>query len=366
VAVSAITLVLTTLLLEGALRLFAPQISTPAPRTLFTSDRGSRTRNAPGAHVVHDSAEFKVTYDINQQGLRANSDTGPATPGRTRLLVIGDSFTFGWGVAADQAFPALLDGRHGANGQPVESLNAGVAGFGTDDEVGWMHEYGWALQPQVVLVGFFVGNDVEDVMRHITRSREDSPETRQVIAAGAQARELRRAQPDLQAWLEANAHSYVFLQRLLTPFLPPDAVRPPDVLDEAYTYLQPEPPDLAVGWQHTLQLLDEMQQKAREHQARLVVVAIPAAEQVNDGQWQALATTFHLAGTALDRDRPQQRLQAWSTQAGVPVIDLLPGFRAAHDSRLYFHADPHWTPAGQALAAQLIGTELRQLGILHP
>lgn len=51
-------------------------------------------------------------------------------------------------------------------------------------------------------------------------------------------------------------------------------------------------------------------------------------------------------------------------RSGVPVIDLLLGFRAATGSRLYYRADPHWTPAGHALAADLIRAELGRLGVL--
>ena len=48
-AVVAITLVFTLGLLEGALRLFAPQITQPVTRDMFDIDRGARFRNKAGA-----------------------------------------------------------------------------------------------------------------------------------------------------------------------------------------------------------------------------------------------------------------------------------------------------------------------------
>ncbi len=78
---------------------------------------------------------------------------------------------------------------------------------------------------------------------------------------------------------------------------------------------------------------------------------------------RACASPFGLTAADLDRELPQQRLAAWSAQSGVPVIDLLPGFRAAANPHLYFNADPHWTPAGHALAAQLIADGMVKLGL---
>ena len=358
-----ITTAMTLGLLELALRLFAPQLQVAVNPALFVSDAETKVRNAPGVTILHESPEFHVTYRINAQGLREDTPTGPPTTDRLRLLAVGDSFTFGWGVEGDQAFPQQLAGLPTADGRTVESLNGGVATYGTDHEAAWLHKYGWGFAPDVVLLGFYTGNDVQDVMRYIGQARPATAATKQAAAVVATARARLRNQDQWDAGLESNSHAYVFLQQLANRFLPGPR-RAPDMLDTAYPYLNPPPAELATGWERTFTLLDQMQNQALRYHVRLIVVAIPAAEQVEAERWNTLQATFGLASTAVNRDAPQQQLAAWSVRSGVPVIDLLPGFRAAHEPHLYYRADPHWTPAGHALAARLIQADLVRQGVL--
>jgi hypothetical protein len=362
-AVVAITLIFTVGLLEGALRLFAPQITQPVTRDMFDIDRGARFRNKPGASVVHDSGELHATYTINSQGVRGTQVYGPPPPDRTRLLCIGDSFTFGWGVEAGQAFPALLNAGKSAAGLPIESINAGVIGYGTSHEVAWMHEYGWGLQPKIVVAGFFVGNDVTDVMRDMIYNKTNTPEQQAVVDMVWRLKGQGSQQSDVETWLKGNSHAYVFLNKIYSRLMPAPPKQQPDMTNAAYNYLKQEPPERATGWKTTLSLLNELHWKAEQYGATFVVVAIPAKEQVDTTAWQDMQKPFGLTAADLDRELPQQRLAAWSAQSGVPVIDLLPGFRAAANPHLYFNADPHWTPAGHALAAQLIADGMVKLGL---
>ena len=71
---------------------------------------------------------FQVT--TNHQRLRGvDVGTQPAA-GVTRLLAVGDSTTFGWGVPGDQSWPARLEAELNARGGSVEVLNAGVPSLG--------------------------------------------------------------------------------------------------------------------------------------------------------------------------------------------------------------------------------------------
>lgn len=68
-----------------------------------------------GTTPIHRTRTFLV--DTNSLGLR-----GPEpAPGGTRVLAVGDSVTFGWGVADDESWPARLSGELG-----VTVLNGGV------------------------------------------------------------------------------------------------------------------------------------------------------------------------------------------------------------------------------------------------
>ena len=78
----------------------------------------------PGT-CVQTEREFSVAYAINSQGLR-DSETALTAP---RMIVIGDSFAMGWGVAQQSAFAKLVEAEWGHS-----VLNAGISSYGTARE----------------------------------------------------------------------------------------------------------------------------------------------------------------------------------------------------------------------------------------
>ncbi|MDP2313406.1 MAG: hypothetical protein Q8P41_10905 [Pseudomonadota bacterium] len=83
------------------------------------------------------------------------------THARLRVLGVGDSITFGQGVAEDETFLAEFARRAP---QPVEVLNAGVPSWNLAAEVAWVAEFGWKLEPDLVVVAAYV-NDVAASLR---------------------------------------------------------------------------------------------------------------------------------------------------------------------------------------------------------
>jgi len=368
--VLAITGALLLGLLEIGLRLFAPQIVPPLGG-LFIADSTTAYRLKPDVRVPFRFAEGSPVFITNNQGLREDHPIGPPTPGHPRLLNIGDSFTFGMGVNAEQAFPHLLDGLP-VGGERVESLNAGVFGYGTDNEAAWLHTYGWPLQPRLVVVGFFVGNDVKDTMLGMDKTTVDA--AGRLIATDKSKQAMQGADgadPDpaaggggVKGWLENNSHAYLFLRNFWTA-LRPVKPRAPTVFDAASFFLTPAPPAITTGWTETLGVLDGIQADVLAHNARLLVVAIPTREQVQDRSWTEMQAQFSLSAAQVQRDLPQQKLAAWATRTGTPLLDLLPAFRAAGQGQaLYFRTDRHWTAAGHALAAAEITAYLAQHDLL--
>ncbi|MEK9755199.1 MAG: arylesterase [Rhodospirillaceae bacterium] len=79
------------------------------------------------------------------------SDRAAAADGSFRILVLGDSLTAGYGLAAADAFPAQLQAALKADGVDVQIINAGVSG---DTSAGGRARLGWALgdKPQAMIV----------------------------------------------------------------------------------------------------------------------------------------------------------------------------------------------------------------------
>ena len=94
---------------------------------------------------------------INSAGLRGKSDVPIAKePDRPRVLVFGDSFTFGDEVRDEEAYPAVL----GELLPEAEVINFGVHGYGHDQMLLLLREEGLRYEPDLVVLGF-VRDDME-------------------------------------------------------------------------------------------------------------------------------------------------------------------------------------------------------------
>jgi lysophospholipase L1-like esterase len=110
----------------------------------------------------HVDSPHGFPIDINSDGLRDPREVvTPKPEGVFRILCVGDSFTFGIETPQDRAYPAMLEQilTDAVGGLTVEVWNAGVNGLNSCQEQAWLDHYGWALEPDIVAVGF-VMNDV--------------------------------------------------------------------------------------------------------------------------------------------------------------------------------------------------------------
>src|SRR5262249_20912445 len=85
-------------------------------------------------HIPGASALLQgVPVTINSKGLRDNEYDYEPRPGVTRILALGDSVTFGWGVRLEHTYPKVLERllNHGASQGSYEVLNGGVGNYTT-------------------------------------------------------------------------------------------------------------------------------------------------------------------------------------------------------------------------------------------
>lgn len=117
----------------------------------------------------------------------------PPAAGISRIVVLGDSITAGYGLSKEQAYPALLQTKLKETGHPATVANAGVSG---DTTAGGLRRVAWALGPGAdVLIIALGGNDglrglspdqtAANLAGIITKAREKNPAIR-VILAGMQ------------------------------------------------------------------------------------------------------------------------------------------------------------------------------------
>ena len=149
-------------LAEIAVRLISPQETGPS-RFAFDSELGDIPVPQQKARR-HYPGVYDFSYSNNSLGFRGSREFGPKQPGDFRILLLGDSFTYGLGVNDDQTFAFHLEQYLRQPGLPAAVINAGCPGKGTDYELKLFQTLGAKLQPDVTVLCFFC-NDFEDNAR---------------------------------------------------------------------------------------------------------------------------------------------------------------------------------------------------------
>lgn len=97
-------------------------------------------------------------YTINRHRLRDQETSYHNSVGHRRILVIGDSLVWGFGVGDGQTFSDILEREL----PDTEVINMGVIGYGTGEQYLLLKGEGMKYHPDIVLLVFSIGNDVED------------------------------------------------------------------------------------------------------------------------------------------------------------------------------------------------------------
>jgi lysophospholipase L1-like esterase len=112
--------------------------------------------HAPGAAAHLMGSDVK----INSLRLRDREIPYERTPGVLRILMIGDSVTFGWGVGQEETTSKRLEKLLNDANIRAEVINAGVGNYNTAMEVEYFLSDGLKYTPDLVVLNYFI-NDAE-------------------------------------------------------------------------------------------------------------------------------------------------------------------------------------------------------------
>jgi hypothetical protein len=106
--------------------------------------------------------DFDQPFQTNARGLRG-PEVGPKAPGEFRIVLLGDSIVFGGQVPEDKRMTEQLELLVRQSGRSnVRVVNAGTPGWGTFNEAGFLRANASWLQPDLVVLAVYIGNDIEE------------------------------------------------------------------------------------------------------------------------------------------------------------------------------------------------------------
>ena len=326
---------------------------------LQTTWRGDQYSSAYGVDVV----PIPYVATTNADGFRPNS-AGPPY----EIVLVGDSYL---AMGEDDA-STLSERLRAVSGRATFNLSR--SWYGPYQYLELLKRYGLALRPKVVLLGFYAGNDIEDIREYHRWRREQ----RYYFYADHAQR------PFFVRYAIALTDTGAYLRDTIAK-RPAHQTRNPGAPGEIH-------PDLGViqvgaqavpmvfsgwnpegsaeqllataEWQALHALLTEFHHLCRASGILPVLLYIPSKSQVYAEY--ATAHSGHRFLQAAARQHPIRTnmvaaITTLAQQVELPLINLLPYFeqQAEAGKLLYYPFDTHWNGEGAQAAADYIWHELQ-------
>lgn len=335
--------------------LIAPELTTHHHSFFCEYDPLLGWRHKPDTTGRFVTSEGSAVLHFNHQGLRGEEIPFKKDPSVFRILVLGDSFVEGYTVNFEDTLTEVL--RNTLQGalapRKVEVINAGIAGYSTDQEYLFMREIGVRYQPDLTII-LFCYNDIYFNNRPMYE-RGSKPfftlEGDQLVTHNVPV-----PTPARENRVSNDTPSSGRFSSLLYTELRSRIWKRTERLSRQPSQSGPAPSD---PWVITERLLQETSSLAggRGH---FVVSYIPRGTLIEP---QVMASDKAI--------RPEEssdpgRLGEICARNGIDFVDLTGDLRAASKhEQVYFTRDPHWNRNGTRVAAETIAHFLKERSLIE-
>jgi hypothetical protein len=312
------------ILAEGLARvmLAAPPDPYRTPQLQFVPDRQAGFVHRPNQAGFLDDG----WATINALGTRGPLPVSPKPARTMRILALGDSMTFGWGVGDEETYCAFLAARlrqlrpH----QASEVVNGGVAAYDLTHETGRLRQLAPVLAPDIVLVGLYWN----DLLFDGIAPGAAMPAAGEIDATRASGGEVRpfllSRPPGVLNRISRSSRALFALRRAWQSATTPRGAAAAALRWEVAMLEGESAPAIDSAWQHAESSLRELQSIAGASNATLGLVIMPIRAQVED---------------AYPRADYQARARRLASTLGLFVVDPLPVLRGRAREGLFLPYD---------------------------
>jgi hypothetical protein len=366
----AVSLVVSLGAAEGVARIIIPpRVSTgvtTAPHPEYAFDL------LPNSQRVHEfrtsrDAFSSVDVTISSQGFR-DRVFGEKEAGEFRILMLGDSYTEGPTTELDQTVPKVLEAVLADENLPgrVSVVNAGMGGASTWQELGILRDRGLALNPDLVILQLYMGNDICDVLAAVGKHCQaydvglfkwlsacqivDSAPVAIELWAGKHLTSYRtfKRVTGNRMWIGEAIGQIRFVEPFRMPPAPPSAPRSfmlePN-LREWY-------PDLHEGLGLLKGHVRQMREECLSHGIDFMMYCSPEIDDVKPGHWTGDNEEYR---ERYENGKAIRLVRELAEEEGIPYIDVVGLLRSQPDTdEVYFVHDGHLKPHGNRLVVDRI------------
>ncbi len=311
-------------------------------------------------HMVSVNKEFDINATINSMGYRGPEFPVEKPPGKKRILLLGDSFTFGHGADDTHTFAYLTQQYLEKSGRSdVEIINAGYAdSFSPDSYYAYLTHYGMKLQPDAIVLSFFVYNDISDLEETVWERTNEKGLPDKIASCckiyGNGKMHNKYLSPKYSIPVLRESHLFLLLYNTVNSRF--------HIFKESSFRLKREDLSGCVLNRGCINAYSQEEEKvrkvllgiseiAKQHNIPFYVMLIPASYQVYPEQrfvyWYAVPLEKG------NEDFFQKRMGEFFSSNSIAYLDLLPPFIKERDEKkLFYDMDGHFTNDGNDLAAK--------------
>ncbi|MGB3404194.1 MAG: hypothetical protein WBA77_16035 [Microcoleaceae cyanobacterium] len=310
------------------------------PTFVFYDYSYNRWRGKPNAEDYE--------FNLNSQGFKDQEFTIQKDPQTYRILGIGDSFTFGV-VPYPYNYLTVLEEQFNQAGKTVEIINMGIPGMGPRDYLSILSNEGLALNPDRILISFFVGNDFSDNYFTQNLRREKYSYVIEFF------RSLIKIQQNYEGHIFSPRERGNYQDNQPT-FSEESFIEIEEGRSTQYLTDEASQEEFKALFEDAVNDIKKIKALCDYQNIALTVVIIPDEVQVNPELQAKIIERFELQDSSLiDFKLPNRLLQAELQKSNIETIDLLDEFiTVSQQERLYKPLDTHWNIAGNQLAADII------------
>jgi len=322
----------------------------------------------PDKTGIYDKEGFSF-MEINSLGYLDVDHSINKPNGVYRIAVLGDSFTEARNVALETTYWKQLESALLAQGKQVEVLSFGIGGYGTAQELITLKKDVLQFSPDLVILGFYPGNDIFDNARYLSRNDDTFRPFYQIIDGKLEKdesfKEISLSYLANRFLLSAVHHSrimelvnqarrniQVIGMQSSSQQLPEFSIIDPNLADG----IQREA--LEDAWQVTERLLQEIKQLLEQRNIDFVVLVITTPESVHP---EYLAQEFSLFPDGIPY-YAENRLSELGQRLGFRVVTMADSVKEKiREQNLFLHGFEetglgigHWNEAGHRHASQLL------------
>jgi hypothetical protein len=335
-AALAVSLLFCFLVLEGYVRLtYKSQWHIPKAAVREPGIFNARMKPSNEVDIeLLDGGTFHVK--TNERGFRGPLvSTIAGKP--LKILSLGDSFTFGWGLPVeDHCMWKLMDGYQKAH--PDRDVGHAYVACGSWDPKDYYFGYlteAAAVKPDLVVLGVFTGNDIMP---------NDEPR----ILDPSKAPYADKLPNPPRPWIL----SLDWIRAQLSGSLVVASFRAKHSKPVAYAPFEKDLARQRQLWDTSFFYLRALNDSIRKDGGRLAIVLYPSMLQVN--------TAVALDNAGYDHTAPERVLGAFCQENGIELVTLLEALQANNQKQdLYFPKDRHLTVRGNVIAEQVLEQKLR-------